>query len=122
MSSNGSPSSPSAVTVGIDVGGSRTRVGVVDALGRVLALATSPTPRGGEALIDHLVEATVEIGKGTLTRPVGCGVGVPGKLDAEGVLSFALNLGIEQPLSVQTRLEDRLGMPVRVCNDVNLAA
>ena len=110
------------LAIGIDVGGSRTRVGAVDALGRVHALTTSPTPRGGEALIGHLVAGVNEIEKQLPTRPVGCGVGVPGKLDETGVLSLALNLGIERPLALKDRLEERFRVPVRVDNDVNVAA
>ncbi|MCY3634389.1 MAG: ROK family protein [bacterium] len=110
------------MTVGIDVGGSRTRVGAVDALGRVHALITSPTPRGGEALIGHLVAGVNEIEGQLATRPVGCGVGVPGKVDEAGGLSLAVNLGIDQPLALRERLVERMGMPVRVDNDVNVAA
>ena len=122
MSKNGPPTPGSALTVGIDVGGSRTRVGVVDALGRVHSLMTSPTPRGHEPFVDHLVAAVEEIADQTATRPMGCGVGVPGKLDGDGVLSFAINLGIQRPVAIRARLEERLGMQVRVSNDVNVAA
>ena len=122
MRGDAESTSMTEITVGIDVGGTRTRVGAVDALGRVHALTTSPTPRGGEALIGHLVAGVDEIEGQVPTRPVGCGVGVPGKLDEAGGLSLALNLGIEQPFALSERLEERLGMPVRVDNDVNLAA
>lgn len=122
MSKNG-PSAPGpALTVGIDVGGSRTRVGAVDALGRVHSLMTSPTPRGHEPFVDHLVSAVAEIAERTPSRPMACGVGVPGKLDMHGVLSLAINLEIQRPIAIRARLEERLGMPVRVSNDVNLAA
>ncbi len=110
------------ITVGIDVGGSRTRVGAVDHVGRVQALVTSPTPHGGDALIGHLVAGVEEIKRQVPTRPVGCGVGVPGKLNEVGGMSLALNLGIDHPLALRERLEERIGMPVRVDNDVNVAA
>jgi predicted NBD/HSP70 family sugar kinase len=110
------------VTVGVDVGGTSTRIVVFSGAGEQLDSTTSATPIGGPALLDHLEEGIatpVERLGGQLTR---VGVGMPGGVGLDGTVSMALNIGIEQPLPFGSLLGSRLGVPVHVENDVNAAA
>jgi predicted NBD/HSP70 family sugar kinase len=110
------------VTVGVDVGGTSTRIVVFSDMGDQIDARTSPTPLGGSALLEHLgagITESVAVDSRRLTR---VGVGIPGGVAGDGTVSMALNIGIEQPLRLGPLLASRLGVPVRVENDVNAAA
>jgi len=123
-----------AVYVGIDVGGTNTGAGVVNAEGRLLATVKKRTETSdGDALVRQLAEMVRELltirsaeagfpsspETGTL-RAVG--VGIPGFLDARrGVVRHAANLPLrDYPLA--DRLGDQLGAPVILDNDVRMYA
>lgn len=109
--------------VGVDVGGTTTRVVLFDEEMTPVAIRSAPTPRGGDAITD-LVASSVE----TLVTEHGVNphlvaVGVPGRIDiARGTVSAAVNLGITEPVALADELGDRLGVPVHLENDVNVAA
>jgi glucokinase len=110
-----------APTVGIDLGGTHLRCAVVDADGRVEAEERAPTPTdwpGLRATIVGLVEwletARPELG--------GLGVGAAGMVDREGTVHYAPNIPKLIGVPLQADLRDRLGMPVVVDNDANVAA
>lgn len=110
-----------AATIGVDVGGTSTRVGVVDAGGHVLAVETTPTPSGAAALTDHLLERIAVMRLRFAVDAVG--VGVPGRIDPPtGALSMAVNLGISSPTPLRDRLASAIGVPVVLGNDVDAAA
>jgi glucokinase len=113
----------------VDLGGTSLRAGVVAANGEVLALEKRKThpEQGGQAVIDRLADAIRKALKlaGLRARDVGgVGVGIPGPIDAEqGVVRLAVNLGPDwtnMPLAAE--LEARLGLPVRLDNDVRVGA
>jgi glucokinase len=110
------------VTVGVDVGGTSTRIVVFSDLGEQIEAHTSATPLGGSALLAHLGDGIADSVSVDSRRLTSVGVGIPGGVGADGTVSMALNIGIEQPLSLGSLLESRLGVPVRVENDVNAAA
>lgn len=110
--------------VGVDIGGTKTAVMVVDQQHAVLATQTWSTRL--EHLIDGvvdairqcLVEARVEVHQLT-----GIGVGVPGQIDHQtGEIAIAVNLNIFKPFPLAAALSDALRVPVWVENDVRLAA
>lgn len=108
------------VTVGVDIGGTTTRVVAFGPAGDVLAERLSPTPRGGAAVIDHVAAEFAAVAGGRAVRHVG--VGIPGRVTAEGSVAMALNVGIIEPVPLAAELGARLGVPVAVENDVNAAA
>jgi predicted NBD/HSP70 family sugar kinase len=110
------------VTVGVDVGGTSTRIVVFSDVGEQIDARTSATPVGGRALLDHLGDGITESVAVDSRRLTGVGVGIPGGVAVDGTVSMALNIGVEQPLALGPLLETRLGVPVHVENDVNAAA
>jgi predicted NBD/HSP70 family sugar kinase len=110
------------VTVGVDVGGTSTRIVVFSGAGEQIEASTAPTPLGGPALVHHLGDGIASSVAGVAGRLTRVGVGVPGGVDDDGTVSMALNIGIEQPWPLGSLLESRLGVPVRIENDVNAAA
>lgn len=123
----------SRVAVGVDVGGTRIKAGLVDAEGQVLAQATRDTPgrtADPQVLEDTVVDVVEELlgaaaGTGTPhtpVSPVAVGVGLAGLVDADrGVVVFAPHLPWRD-VPVRGRLAARLALPVAVDNDANLAA
>jgi glucokinase len=112
--------------VGVDVGGSKIAVLVVDGAGKVRAKRTIPSPVGapGEAArhIADAVTATLAEAGATVDRVSAIGVGVPGRVDRpSGVVSLAVNLGWRR-LPLRDELEALLGVPCAIENDVRAAA
>jgi glucokinase len=108
-------------TVGVDVGGSKIAVGLVDEHGHVVARERTESPA------KHPAEIVQTIGQlvGTLSgedRVEAVGVSAAGFVDkARAMVVFAPNLAWrDEPL--KRFLEDELDLPVVVENDANAAA
>ena len=116
----------STLAGGIDIGGTGTKVAIVDRKGNVRGRASVKTDahEGQESVLVRalgaLSEACAEAGTGT-NRLACVGVGAPGAVDAEhGVVLEAVNLGWRD-VQLRSILRKRLGVPVAVDNDVTLA-
>lgn len=112
--------------VGVDVGGSKIAVLVVDADLEVCGRLVVPTPIGApDSAADHIaatVEAALEAIGATVERVAAVGVGVPGRVDPlAGEVSLAVNLGWHR-LPLRDQLERRIGVPCAIENDVRAAA
>ena len=83
--------------------------------------ATEPGPDGvvrtAERVVAHLSAATDG------APPTSVGLGIPGLVDVErGAVKHAVNLGVDgEWVPLRAELEARLGVPVAVENDVNVA-
>ncbi len=104
----------------VDLGGTTMRAAVIDADGRVLLRRTQPTPRG-QACPDALLALVGEV---LADEPVaGAVVGLPGRVDhVAGALERAPNLPPHWPEALrEDLLAERLGVPVALANDADLA-
>jgi glucokinase len=110
-----------AETVGVDLGGTKVLVGVV-ADREVLYQDKEPsTGQSGDQLLDTLER---EIREALEARPsaTAAGLGIPCTIDRErGVAVTAVNLPIRN-MSIRDEMRERLGIPVFIDNDANLAA
>ncbi len=112
-----------AVTIGVDIGGTKIAAGTVAADGEMLAVGRRSTPkRDAAAVVEVIAELVGTFVRGSDDDIVGVGLGVAGFIDAtqSRVLS-APNLGWTQ-VPIKENLEQSLGMPVVVENDANAAA
>jgi len=113
------------VRVGVDIGGTKTEAVAIDAAGPVIDEVRVPTGFGAEAVIASTVAAVTGLAErlGTTPSEFGAiGVGVPGAVDpASGRVAHAVNLGLDG-LALGDELAARLGVRVRLENDVNVAA
>lgn len=109
------------VSVGVDIGGTKIAVGLVDDAGAILATERVSTPRA--PAMDVLAEVTTMIMTLIGDRKIdGVGVGVPGGIAQDrSFVYFAPNLSWTQ-VPVGATLEAALGLPVVVENDGNAAA
>jgi glucokinase len=112
---------------GIDLGGTKIQAAIVDD-GKVVADARRPTPTEGgpEDVAAQMVEAMKEAAEAAKLETgslEGIGVGSPGDVDEKtGTVTGARNLpGWEGSFPLADRLEEALGAPVRVGNDVQVA-
>jgi glucokinase len=120
------PRPPRPFRVGVDIGGSKVAVLVVDAAGEIrarrLVAAASAEPDEAIAQIAAVVREAVAEAGATLAEVEAIGLGVPGRVDTtSGDVTFAVNLGW-QHLPLGRRLEAELGVRCVVENDVRAAA
>jgi glucokinase len=117
--------------VGVDIGGTNTRLALVPAKGgKPVALCLRSTPSLGaqEAVVDGLaalVEEVIETGLGAVSDlggdVLGVGIGTPGPLDLErGIVLDAFNLGWKD-FPLRDSLGDAVGLPTVLDNDANCA-
>ena len=113
---------------GVDLGGTKVLAVVVGPRGKVLGEAKLPTPQEGgpPAVMEQVAEAVREAAAaaGTETGELaGIGLGSPGAVDGEaGTVAEARNLpDWEAPYPLASELAGRLGCPVKLGNDVQVA-
>lgn len=109
--------------IGLDIGGTSAKIGLVDEEGRVLRRAQVPT--GREQPADPLVEQFAAAVRTLLDGEPASGLGVaaPGmrRADGEGVVNVS-NLPLLDGYPLRERLESLTGLPTRIDNDANAAA
>ncbi len=116
-----------ATFVGIDIGGTNTRLAVVDALGRVLADRRTDTPTGGdgEDLIRWL-ENAYHVCRGETEGqppPAAIGAGVPGILEpGRSAVTRAVNLPFIEGLPLRDLIVERTGTVTILDSDAVAAA
>jgi glucokinase len=114
------------IGIGLDVGGTKVLGVVVDADGVILGEDRRETPAGGDEILDVLAQLAAELSKLVESdghRTVGLGVGVPGLVDANGILRFAPNLAGANGMALRTGLVERLpgSWAVAIDNDATCA-
>ncbi len=110
--------------LGIDVGGTLIKTGIVDKNGNIVFFSESETPNTTpEQLINYLgYLSELTLKESGVPDVAACGVGFPGLVDPEsGIVSKAPNLPKWKPINVQKVLEKWLKRPVYIGNDANLA-
>lgn len=114
--------------VGVDLGGTNIKVGLVDDRGRPLVKRSLPTdvPRGpqdaaermGKAVLEVIAEAGLAVGD-----VAHVGLGSPGTMDVPaGMLLEPPNLRGWENFPIRDRVSQHCGLPVAFANDANAAA
>ncbi len=114
--------------VGIDVGGTNIKIGLVDDLGRTLAYRTLPTEpeKGAEdaarGMSDCFRQMVQETGL-DVQDVVRAGLATPGPMDlSAGILLTPGNLPQWWNFPIRDRVSHHCGLPVTYANDANAAA
>lgn len=114
--------------VGVDLGGTNIKAGLVDDRGRPLARYSTPTNaqsgpedgavRMGRAVLDVIAQAGL-----TRCRVAGVGLGSPGTMDIPaGMLLEPPNLPGWENFPIRDRVSRHCGLPVSFANDAGAAA
>jgi glucokinase len=113
------------LTLGIDLGGTGIKMGIVNSQGKLLRTAKISTPSQGDArlttsmVVREVNELLSSVGK---TAIQGIGIGVAGDVDqAKGVVRMSPNLGWKN-FPIRDYLAKYLKYPITVDNDANAAA
>ncbi len=106
---------------GVDLGGTKIRIGVADRTGRVLRESVIPTPRRGPSRDLAAIVATLRsLSEGR--RIAVLGLGVPGVCDGRGRVLWAPNLPGWRDVPAAGVLRRALGCRVVLENDADMAA
>ncbi len=109
--------------VGIDIGGTNIKLGLVDPRGRVVArrrLATRAR-RGPQQAMERIAETITNLRRFNKLRSIG--VGVAGLVDhIHGIVRVPPNLPGWHGFTVRSTLEELTGLPVSCGNDANAVA
>ncbi len=115
------------VRIGIDIGGTDTKIGLIDVHQHIIAKQTIKTNavRPAEKVIDEIgkaVLALLEQQKIPMDQCVGVGIGVPGTVDRkQGIVRYSNNIGWED-VDVVKEMEAHLPIPIYIANDADCAA
>lgn len=112
--------------VGIDIGGTNTKLGIVDSRGTVLAKDSIKTNKHQriEDYIQDLHQAFLSLveSQNLDGEIVGIGVGAPNANYFKGTIEGAVNLPWKGVVPFVKLMEEAFHIPVRITNDANAAA
>lgn len=111
-----------ALTIGVDVGGTKVAAGVVDDHGEILEQVRRPTPSTNPEETADVIAEVVELLKGKFEDVSAVGLGAAGFVDeTRSTVLFAPNLAWrDEP--IKEKVESRVGLRVVVENDANAMA
>ncbi|MBN2981491.1 MULTISPECIES: ROK family glucokinase [Cohnella] len=116
-----------ALYVGVDLGGTAIKVGLCNADGQLLRINEGPTQTelGTDAILENIASYVRELvppGTPEWEKVQGVGIGIAGFLDIpNGIIDFSANLPFRK-VPVKAIVEEKLGKPVKINNDANVAA
>ena len=115
-----------ALAIGIDIGGTGTKFGIVDRVGNVL-FSSEISTRKHTDVNDFIDELHSELSKlidnvGGTGRIKGIGVGAPHGNYYTGTIEYAPNLPWKGIIPLARMMEDKFKIPVVLTNDANAAA
>ena len=111
---------------GIDVGGTTVKLAYFNELGQLLDKWEIPTNRAdsGSHILDDIAAAvSTYLAEKNIPKEdiLGLGIGIPGPVDRQGVVTGCVNLGWGI-FNVSETLSNLTGFPVKAGNDANVAA
>jgi glucokinase len=115
-----------ALAIGIDIGGTGTKFGIVDRDGNVLFSGEISTKKHNEVgtFIDELYSTLSQVIEkaGGIGRMKGIGVGAPNGNYYTGTIEYAPNLPWKGIIPMAKLIENKFNLPVTLTNDANAAA
>lgn len=112
--------------IGVDVGGTNTKFGIVNQKGEILIQDRMKTSDydNVEEFIEALAEKLIPMMKqyGDLEAFTGIGMGAPNANYYQGTIEYAANLKWKGIIPIAELMEKRFNLPVKLTNDANAAA
>lgn len=107
--------------VGIDVGGTSIKYGLVDQNGQILEQNSFPTANQKQQILTDLASIVTDYQKNG-QAVAGIGVSMPGVIEADGMLTTAGAIKCMYGVNLKEELEQRTGIKTTIENDANAAA
>ncbi len=114
-----------ALAIGIDLGGTSIKAGLVTPDGEITESESTPTlaHEGPKAIVGRMAKLAENLKRKPKERIAGIGVGSPGPLNpATGMLYFAPNMPGWDNFPLGEELQKATQLPVTIENDANCAA
>lgn len=112
-------------SIGVDVGGTVIKAGVVDDQGKIIAFNSVKTNHNVESYINSiikLIDSVIEKAKITLNQVKGIGFGFPGMVSNEkGKVDYLPNVKGFENVDFVKRIKQRFNVEIRISNDANVA-
>lgn len=112
--------------IGVDMGGTNTVFGIVDARGVVIASASIKTQRHSNIndYIDELYTETMRLleANDAVGKIHGIGIGAPNANYFTGIIEDGVNLPWPTPIPLAQLVSVKFGIPVAITNDAKAAA
>ena len=109
-------------TIGVDLGATYIKMGIVDTRARVYSRRKIETPKSAKKalLIDAIIYNIKDIIKASGKKIHRVGIGVPGPVDSQkGIVHYFPNIKGWKEVPLKAILQKRLGMAIELDNDVN---
>ncbi|MDE6334096.1 MAG: ROK family protein [Muribaculaceae bacterium] len=112
--------------LGIDIGGTNTVFGLVDARGVVIASDSIKTAKHNciEEYLDELYTGASRLieANDAIDKVHGIGIGAPNSNYFTGMIEDGVNLPWPTPIPLAKMVSEKFGIPVAITNDANAAA
>lgn len=115
------------VRIGIDIGGTTTKIGLVDIHQKLIASTVMDTnaKRPAEEVIGEIATRTLDLLEDqgiAMDQCIGVGIGVPGTIDSKrGIVKYSNNIQWEN-VELTKIMGAYLPIPIRIANDADCAA
>lgn len=112
--------------IGIDIGGTTVKMALFTEIGDMIEKweIVTHTENEGITILSDIADSLLEkLNNNNIAKEniIGCGIGVPAPVSEDGIVNGSANLGWKYK-EVKKEAEVRLGVPVIVGNDANVAA
>ena len=105
------------IAIGIDLGGTNLRVGVVNERGQIMRRTKTPS---SENILELILDTVNDLFS---KQAVGIGIGVAGLIDrSNGKVLISPNLHVVEEIHLVEVIKDKFKVPVLIENDANAAA
>ena len=109
--------------IGIDIGGTNLKYGIISPEGEIMFKKSIKTRAGSgpKAMISRLTKLIDEL-KEKYGSVLSVGLGVPGVVDPKGNVVIAPNLKGWKDIPILRKLKESIDLPISIDNDANVAA
>ncbi|MCA9408835.1 MAG: ROK family protein [Candidatus Omnitrophica bacterium] len=117
------------LTIGVDIGGTNIKIGLITAAGKITArtrLSTRTLVRNKQKLINALIQKITDLlneQKIPKSKVLGIGIGLPGLINPQkGIVNLLPNIPGWKNVPLKKILEQKLKLKTYIDNDVNVIA